>query len=384
MPETIYSTSMPKWGEPGYLKAIKAAGGSPGDPGIIDQAYKGYGWGVDNEPGTDDDTFSQRIAGFSDMQLAAMDARKLNFLAGDPTSDYSNTQMGEAEGALNRAEGMWQRNDYNPGDYYLGSTSGYYDPADIEGGIFGAEQASQYMNPYQQAVTDQALAAAREEYALSQQQSDAASVGRGSRGGHRADLMSQLGHRDFIGQMGDIQARGSAEAYANAQAQFNKDRASRIDVEKYGDDSRRFGMGLMNKDRDALFRLGDDAEAAEKMSMKARQENRDAEFSLAEKYASLAGTADSLGNSYQSRLDNRIREMQRAGSSQQELEQSVLDMLYNDFERQRDYPKENLNWFMNLLSGVPQEKREYISSPGPGLADELLGGAMLGQSLFGG
>jgi hypothetical protein len=54
------------------------------------------------------------------------------------------------------------------------------------------------------------------------------------------------------------------------------------------------------------------------------------------------------------RLDlQRLAAQQAAGAEQRGRTQSIYDQRYADFLRQRDYPKEQLGWYSNIVRGLP-------------------------------
>jgi hypothetical protein len=328
-----------------------------------------------------------RIAGRTDMQLAADEARQVQFLAGDPTGAASAGQMTGASDALGVAGGLGQYGGYNPDAYDYSATSGNYDPGSFNAGTFGADQAAYYMNPYQQAVTEQGLAAAREQYDLASQQSDAQRVASGSRGGLRAQMARQRAGTDFAASLGDMQARGSADAWANAQGQFNLDRTANFEAAKFADDSQRFLLDAENKDRQALFQVqqqgNEEQYNAARMEFDARKQNRDAQFKLASGRSDLGMNLNTLGQSWADRENQRIGNLSQSGAERQQLTQAYYDQAWEDTQRQDNYNKDNIDWFARILAGTPTSQSQYSTSPGPDLMSQLLGGAFAGQSLFG-
>lgn len=328
-----------------------------------------------------------RIAGRTDMQIAADEARQAQFLAGDPSAEASLGQMGLASDSLGYAGNASQYWNTDPDAYDYSATSGNYDPGSFNAGTFGSDQANYYMNPYQQAVTEQSLGAARDQYALRTQQSAADRIARGSRGGHRAQMGRNVAHNDFIGQLADIQARGSADAYANAQDMFMADRTANFEAAKFNDSSRRFLLEAENKDREALFQVqrqgNKDAFEAARMEFDARKQNREAQFKLASERSALGMNLNTLGQSYADRENQRIANLNTAGAERQQWTQAAYDNAYEDFRRATDYDRDSIDWFARILAGAPTAQTQYSTSPGPDLMSQLLGGALAGQSLFG-
>ncbi len=140
----------------------------------------------------------QRIADFSEAQRAAMD------------------QVGQ----LGRPEQLGQASQtYTDIGQAVGTT---------KAGTFDQAAAEQYMSPYQQAVTDIAIRKAQEEAQRQQGLSALGAAGRGTAGGSRQAVMDAIRLRGLTDTVGDIQAKGSQQAFAMAQQQFERDRQARL------------------------------------------------------------------------------------------------------------------------------------------------------------
>jgi len=87
-------------------------------------------------------------------------------------------------------------------------------------------------------------------------------------------------------------------------------------------------------------------------------------------------------NAYQN-----IQQLQGLGGLRQGLGQKRYDMAYADFLRQRDYPKEQLGFYSNIVRGLPQQMGStaltYAQQPGIGQTLAGLGIAGLGASRYG-
>ena len=237
----------------------------------------------------------QKIAGFDPMQTKAF----------------------EQIGAMQRPGEFGQA-----GDLY-GKVAG--SAGQLDTGTFGAEQAKQYMDPYQQAVTDIAVRKAQEEAQRQQGLSQLGAAGRGSAGGSRQAVMDAMRLRGLADTVGDLQAKGSQDAFRLAQQQFERDRQARMTAEE--------------RDRQAMMTQ------AERDRM-AQERDRQAQLAAAK---GMTG----LGALTQQTDLQRFDAQQRAGAAQQQLQQQILDSRYQDFLMQRDYPKEQLGFYSNIIRGLP-------------------------------
>ena len=112
---------------------------------------------------------------------------------------------------------------------------------------FGAEQAQQYTNPFQQQVTDVALRKAREEATRQGNLANLAAAGRGTAGGTRQAVMDAMRNRDTATGLSDIQMQGSMRGFENAQQQFERDQARRMGSAQLGATMAGQGFGAMGQ-----------------------------------------------------------------------------------------------------------------------------------------
>jgi hypothetical protein len=92
--------------------------------------------------------------------------------------------------------------------------------------------ADQYMNPYQQQVTDIQKREAARQSSIQGVQQQAQATQAGAFGGSRDAIMRAERERNLSQQMGDIQATGSQAGFQNAQQQFNAEQAARLQAQQ--------------------------------------------------------------------------------------------------------------------------------------------------------
>lgn len=245
--------------------------------------------------------------------------------------DPMQTKAFEQIGAMQRPEEFGQA-----GDLY-GKVAG--SAGQLDTGTFGEAQAKQYMSPYQQAVTDIAVRKAREEAQRQQGLSQLGAAGRGSAGGSRQAVMDAMRLRGLTDTVGDLQAKGSQQAFAMAQQQFERDRQARM-----------------------------------------TQAERDRQAEL----ASARGLSG-LGALTQQTDLQRLAAQQQAGAAQQRLEQQILDQRYADFLRQRDYPREQLGFYSNIIRGLPApiSSSQITYAQPPSFGQQALGAGIASLGAFG-
>lgn len=192
---------------------------------------------------------------------------------------------------------------------------------------FGAPQAQAYMSPYQQAVTDIAKREATTEGQQMLQKIGSDAARSGAFGGSRHGLLESQQYSDLGRRLSDIQTRGSQAAFQNAQAQFDRDR-----------------------------------------SAKARG-------------AQLLG---GLGTSSQAAELQRLGALERAGTLEQAEQQRLMDLQYQDFLRQRDFPKEQLGFYSSMVRGIApmMPSMQYAYTPPPSPFQQALGLGLTGLGAY--
>ena len=80
----------------------------------------------------------------------------------------------------------------------------------------------------------------------------------------------------------------------------------------------------------------------------------------------------------------RFGQQTQTAAQQQALQQQYLDMAYQDFMRQRDFPMEQLQQYSSLLRGVPVTPNSTTSTYAqqPGIGQQLLGTGLGAASIY--
>jgi hypothetical protein len=206
-----------------------------------------------------------------------------------------------------------------------------YDP--YATGQFGA-QASQYMDPYMQNVVGIQQREAARASEMQRNQNQAGAVQSGAFGGSRQAIVEAERQRNLATQQGDIQARGLQDAYSRGQTQFNTENQLR-------EQSRQYGAGL-----------------------------------------GLQGLQTALtGANQQFTQGMDVNKLQAGyGTQQQQQVQNILGQQYQDFQDQKKFPYQQLEFQSNLLRGTPSGTTTTMYAPGPSTISQVAG---LGTAAYG-
>lgn len=342
--QTVNQTNLPEYARP-YFERMMAK-----SEATANQPYQPY--------------TGQRVEGLNNFQTTGM-SQIANMQA-----PWQNNAAGQSmAGAVNGLQGLtgYQSNNiastYNPQ-----ATQMFNAPERVQAtfkpGEFDAASADKYMSPYQQKVVDIQKREATKNFAQAGVGRDMAAARAGAFGGSRAALVNQKAGSDHAQLLDDIQAKGSQSAFENAQRQFEADRQARYQASQQGLGASQFNSqqqmaygqaGQQNQQFNEAQRM-----QAGQMRMQgdiANEQARQAALGLNQNtYRGIGELSNSLagqGKTQQEMDLQRSTAMMGAGDKLQQTNQSALDTAYDNFVNQRDYGKQQLNFFNSMLRGVP-------------------------------
>ena len=169
---------------------------------------------------------------------------------------------------------------------------------------------------------------------------DAQAIQAGAFGGSRQAIAQGLANEDLQRRLGEIQATGQQRAFEQAQQQFERDRAARESAERLG-------------------------------------------ITAGESLTSQAGQLAQLGDLARKGDVQAAELLEKIGKDQQARDQAGLDLAYEDFVRQRDFPRESLTFLSSILRGVPvQPSTETVKFQQYNPIQEALGTGIAGLGLY--
>ena len=226
--------------------------------------------------------------------------------------------------------------------------------------------------------------------------------------------------RSFEEQAGETSAVGAASPYVSRAAQtFPEARAAYMDpytddvINRAELDANRFysesiapqlnkqftaagQYGSSQHEREAMKAARDLSEGLQSTSLAARSRGFETAGSLFNQDASRQGAlASTVGNltaqdaAIKGQAGRDIAALEQAryglgaadaasigaiGDQQQQMDQANLDLAYQDFQAQRDYPREQVDWLNALIHGMPYDRTTSSTNKAP------LAGAQYGPS----
>ena len=182
-----------------------------------------------------------------------------------------------------------------------------YTAATAAGAPIGQADLQRYMDPYMTSVADIAAREARRQSAIEQQGIAAQSAQAGAFGGSRQAVLEAERQRNLQQGISDIYTQAQQQAFQTALGAAQQERQQQL-------------------------------QSALGMSTTAAQQQ-------------AAQQAD-------------FQQMMGIGGLQRQMEQQGLDIGYGTFLQERDYPKQQLGFYSDILRGVPTgETRMYTGTP---------------------
>ena len=220
----------------------------------------------------------------------------------------------------------------------VGQGEQYFDPATRLAASSAiaprAGEVQQYMSPYMQNVVDIQQREAQRQADVAAQQLAAQAVGAGGYGGTRQAILEAEQQRNLQQQLGDIQARGLAAAYEDAQRRIAEQRGREL---------------------------------------------------------SASGQFMQLGQAAPAQQQRELTALEAVGAQRQAQSQRGLDIARSEFEREQLFPEQTLQQYQSVIRGFPLNPTTYATSqtttPAPSYLQQAagLGGLGLGvASAFGG
>jgi hypothetical protein len=230
---------------------------------------------------------------------------------------------------------------------------GAYKPGEFSTGIFGTEQAQQYMNPYLQSALEPKLAEARRQADISRIGDAGRLTKAGAFGGSRQAIMESEGRRNLMDKQNEMLTSGYSTAYDKAMQQFNADQLRELDVQKAREQAGQFGYG----------QTADQAKTAADLALRASTANQSAALTASQINSAAASAADT--NRLQALLGqgnlglSQLNQLTTLGGIERGIESEGIAADKTQFEEARLNPFNMIQFEQSLLSGMPLTAQSY-------------------------
>jgi len=340
--ETVGGTTLPSWVSAGGKALFENAAAIASSP------YPQYS--------------GQRIASYDGSKLSPEERRAARILSEGAGSyePYLNESERLAQG-LGQGYDSASRADLLGPEYQGASRQellGDYQGAsrqELLGDDFSLESAQPFLDMYQGAA-DPAVREIERQTQLAQNNARASAAKSGAFGGSRLGISeAMLGSEGAIAA-GDLRARAAQEGLGFAANRFDTDRAGRFNAEaamRSGaeqDRTARFGAesamrGQYDTDRSARFGAEDALRSAYTTEEGARLQQQ--------------SIYQSMGPMVQGLQEQAAAGLISTGEARRRLDQMALDMAFADYQDQRAYPQQMVNFALGALQGTPYNTTNY-------------------------
>lgn len=309
----------------------------------------------------------QRLQQFDPMQLQAQQAAAN---LGPAKQLGLGTQMaglaGLRAGDISYDPTTFQNQFNAPGAYQTGEfgTQSFAQPGSAE----------EYMSPYMQSVVGMQQREAQRAANVAGSELKGKAIQMGAFGGSRQGVLEAEAARNLATQKGDIQAAGSQAAFQQAQQQFNAEQQRQQQAKQMLEQSRQYGagMGMTAAQQRAQYGL-----AAQQGTEQSQQFGANLGLQGIQQQLAAAGTMGQLGQTQFGQEKDVINAQAAAGAQRQSAEQQLKDMKYADFQRQQQYPYQQLSYASDMLRGLPMSQSTQSMYAAPPSAISQLGGAAI-------
>lgn len=215
---------------------------------------------------------------------------------------------------------------------------GQYAPGQFEAFDFGptrqftGQEVQGYMSPYIQNVLDVQKTAAIEDFDRLRGARNTRAVQAGAFGGSRQAVQEGMAEEALGKQLGQLEATGRQAAFEQAARQFGADRAAQ--------------MAQMEAQAGELGRVQTGLEAS-------RQFGAGQGLSALSAAGVEAGRLAALGEQERAAQIQNAQLLETIGRDQRGESQAQLDIGYQDFLRQQNYPLEQMGYLSSMLHGLP-------------------------------
>ena len=351
---------MPEYLTDASARAIEAA------KGVASEGYTAYG--------------GPRVAGLTPEQQAAIAQQQSYAGQGVAGADVGIGTLGQAGGMYGdaRQRGGTAEGYINAGMGTaaggLGTLSSSFDAAQrsrqmAEGGYGLGGQGAQgltsaeiqsFVNPYATNVVDAAARKFREESALEQTRLGSQAAMSGGFGGSRAAIASGIQSRIQQEGIGDLYSKGLATAYESALTAAQEGRKRQLQGSQAQSQAAGQSTAAGNLARSATGEMR--AIGAEERQLGGQQRQLmdstrllgDSQRGLGMDQITAAQRRQAIGQA------DVVSQLGVAGL-QQGLDQKSMDTAYADFLREQSYPREQINFLSDTISGTPTAA--YSSAP---------------------
>jgi hypothetical protein len=235
-------------------------------------------------------------------------------------------------------------------------------------GIFDPSMTEKFMNPYQKAVTEQALAQMNKQFAEQQAQASAGAIGAGAFGGSRQGVMQGIAQRE----LGDVASRRIYEDLARNFGQAQQGAMSSFENQQRRQANQASLLGQLAQQQAGI--------AGQQASIGGQQAG------IGGQQAQQAMQQAGLGELAQNQALKDINLISQLGGQQQAQRQADEQARLAGERFAYNEPQQRLSFYSDILRGVPSTQIQTLVGGGQQqvpMFQQALGAGITGLGLYG-
>lgn len=271
------------------------------------------------------------------------------------------------------------------------AAAGNFTPSQVSGGSFLSGNIGAYMSPYTANVEKYALQNLDDQRLRSLNQTADQAISAGAFGGSRHGVMEGVVNAESAKNAGALSAQLRDQAFNTGANLMTQDmtRGLQAGMANQSAGLQAAGLrlqGMQSAGQMALSGLTTESQIADNnlaRSMQAQGLNQQAGLTASQNAVNAAKAMMTGAQTGQQLSGQELAMLEAAGKSQTALDQSRLDLGYNNFQEQQAYPLDMLNLRLSALGMTPYGKSQTTTSPTTSSNPWMtgLGGASTGASI---
>lgn len=200
--------------------------------------------------------------------------------------------------------------------------------------------------------------------------------------GYQGGLQQSLANQQALNQMG-LANLNMAGQYGLQQGQFQQqanlaNQQAGLTAQQLAEQSRQFGYGQQMNAAQLAAQYG---LQGDQLSEQSRQFGANLGMQGIQQQLAAAGQLGNLGQLEFNQQAGIINAMNAAGAQRQGLQQQQYDTAYQDFQRQIQYPYQNLAFMRDMISStqMPLSQTQQTTASSPSVASQVAGAGAVGK-----
>ena len=319
-------------------------------------------------------------------------------------SETTMQGLGAMGGALGGTQGYASQipAQIEPGQFALGQAAGQLPFLAQQGGdaarlgilgllgtgeMYSPDMIDPFMNEYEDAAVQQALADIARQGDIAEQGLRAQAVGQGAYGGSRQAVAEQELGRNVLEQQGRTAAQMRQAGYENAaqraQAAFEQSMSRRQGASQGIGNLGLSGAGLEMRGAQQAGNLGLQSAQLGLQGIQAGLGAQQQAAGIGQGISSIGQQYAGLGQAAQQMGQQDVSMLNQLGAQQQAQQQAILDAQRMNAYQSALMPYQQLAFASDIITGAPTGITSIMSQPGPSPVSQALGLGLTGLSMMG-